>query len=371
MTFLHSFPRVFATRTDDISPTHVSHENTVMSRGIEILRSISTFGLICTPEWLRFPVHKRQGLDGPDLAFNLDLGRFSQSRFCVTAVNVTELHGGYVQSGFAETKHAISHANVFGPFAIGFSDDVAREIGFMPTIYFSPKNSHGVSGQQPSYIGLNSQLLQSLLDIRNVIKSLLILEHAYSKRYKTNDLHTLDLTDTLDDSGEDLPALENVKSLDKRELDLLTQLFDFKRLPALYLLDHLEIILSLFQSTEDIKSDVPLNFFRQREWRLVQHFRSDLYWYSLGDHAELKDENRLARLADKTELRIKLKKLFKASNEYLNACWVLESVDRKPIRDLVSFVSAPIESLDLIEAKISDLFPNAEFLPAEDLGFKE
>ncbi|WP_299970577.1 hypothetical protein [uncultured Roseobacter sp.] len=285
----------------------------------------------------------------------------------MTVLEPNELYKNYSQKTTAETEVAVSHADVFGPFTIGFSDEVGRRIGLMPTIYYSPTDSQGFLSTDDSTaeIGVSLQLIQSLYDLRNVMTSLLVLEHAYSKYDDTTDLASLDLSEILGKKVSELPAFKLANSLSKFKLDLLTEPFNFHRLPAIYLLDHLEIVLTLFQSSDDLQTGVALDYFQQREWRLVQHFHPSLFWYSLGDHADYKDENRRSRLLQRREIQAKIGR----SQGYLNACWVLESIDGVPIRDLVSFVSAPNESLDLIGQDISDLFPSATFVPAEDLGF--
>jgi len=367
MDFFHSFPRWFASRTDQSATIKSSSMSCVLSRGADTLSSISKYGLLCTPEWLPFSSRVTQTLGGSrPIAFS-DLGKLSQSRFCVTALGVDELYVRRGQKHLEQAKPTIPHAEAFGPFTIGFSNQTARRIGFMPTIYYSAANSQGDLSVGPKYwdLGVNLQLLQSLHDLRNIVKSLLVLEHAYAKYDTTTDLHALDISDMLEASGSELPAAKMVSSLSKDTLDLLTEPFNFQRLPALYLLDHLEIVLTLFQSSDDLKAEVPLDYFQQREWRLVQHFRRSLYWYSLGDHADHKDENRLDRRQQRAELAGKIGR----NKEYLNACWVLESVDGILIRNLVSFVSLPNRSLDLIDGYIADLFPQATFVPAEELGF--
>lgn len=318
MPFFHSFPRQYATRTDEVAPSNGARTGTILSRGIDTLRYISRYGILCTPEWLPFSSRPTRTLSGGGSIAHSDLGRFSQSRFCVTALDANELYAGRGAMELDKDKPIVSHADAFGPFAIGFSDEVARKIGFMPTIYYSPTDIYGnkISSEKPKDLGVNLQLLQSLHDLRNVAKSLLTLEHAYAQLDYTTNLGALDITEILEASGSDLPAIKFAYSLSKRELDLLTEPFNFQRLPALYLLDHLEIILTLFQSTDDLRSTVPLEYFQQREWRLVQHFRSDLYWYSLGDHPDYKDENRESRWQE----REKLKKQLNRSKTYLNAC---------------------------------------------------
>lgn len=333
-----------------------------MSSGSDTLRSMSKYGLLCTPQWLSFSNRTGRSIGARREVGQSDLGRFSQSRFCVTALASEQL---YVK----QPHSPITHAEAFGPFAIGFTNEAARQIGLLPTIYHwpIPIKENARESAHSSAPNLNTQLIHSLYDIRNVLQNLSILEY-HQSQYDTNMvLKGIDLTKIIGDSSDKTSLIDKLSQSNAETIDLLTEPFNFRRLPALFLLDHLEIILSLFQSTDDLKSEVPLTYFHQREWRLVQHLRPSLFWYSLGDSPLQQDENKYKRQKKIREIKNRIQK----SQSYLDACWILESVNGRHVRELISLVSVPNRVLLNMKSEISDLFPNAKIEAAEKLGYEE
>lgn len=101
-TLYHSFPRRATPKLDD-----------TYAKGLSILRSILRFGLLVTPEVIKWQVRK-----------SVEPTLVSQKRACFTALDSDDLN---------------AHARVFGPFAIGFERKILEGIGATP-VFYAPRD---------------------------------------------------------------------------------------------------------------------------------------------------------------------------------------------------------------------------------------
>lgn len=377
----HSFPRPRELIEPNSTDTRGSDIHEMLDRGFRTLQNITRLGLVCTPETLRFdrlPVRLADRPRSPSQ--KMRFWTYQQSRLCFTLCEPSELFEKKIRGlepGPAGPKFSagreMSHADLFGPFAIGIDPINSRRLGVVPTNYYAPSDLFGERFSQASNIapGLNIQLICALYKIYQIIAVLAYLESdlvidGFELPSKSKlDLLRIDefVPDKIAKSLIELPS-------DRREK--IVRMFDTNRLPAFDLLSSIDMLLNLFQETDSSIDGTILAFFEQREWRLIHGARDGTVWYCLGDQPSFRNphgstrKDQIAYLQREIEMaagRIR-------SSDYFKDCWVLESVDGKRIADYIKLLIVPRSvHKNVLKALADDDF-HCEIAIAEEFGYR-
>ncbi len=379
-SFFHSFvrPRL---RPEDRTNLDKDKED---RQAAAILESIFEFGIVCSPERLNIysdrttqNVEKQLRLKSGDPEYTL-----SQSRFCLTLCEASELYEPEERgirareaappgSGPDDTMLLQSHADLFGPWAIGFDPIASRRLGILPTIYFAPTDMFGQRVGHSSAPGLSVQMIQRLKETRELLVLLALIEA--DLKVGEWSLPSLHMIDSL---GYDLPfevsVVSGIRALSAEQRRQIFQHFNIDRGPALDLVSHLEMMMGLFQETDSTLDGTPYAFYEQKEWRLIHHMRDGMVWYSLGRQPSFRDPLAPFREEEVGRLRTLLQAQFEPRNEtYFESCWVLEAVDDQLVSNYVSMVIVPRRSRSLAAAVLDRFGAEVPLFDAEEFGYRE
>lgn len=323
-------------------------------KGLEILRLILTHGLLCTPEKFKlYPNYNTQNEEKRRcLSENRPHDEVVQSRACFTLVDTLELTKEYELSQ-GRTARRATHTDLFGEFAVGLDPVEARSLGVMPTVYYY---RHDLGTLFSRTAGLGTQIVERLDELRCLFSVLSYIE-AKASPGGGDDIVFL-RTETLKKNGISVRYQKEIEAelmkLRGRDAELVFRLLNTDRVPAWNLVDFIEIMLSLYQTTDSTIEDAPLAFFQQREWRLAHHMMEGLRWFGLGDHPT--SRNSLARLYRSAIQDIKsfLCRAYPHRDEahldwFINHCWVLAGTEELDFRDFVREIVVPESFYD--EAK--------------------
>ena len=218
----HSFPRP-ADRTS--APD--------IPKGLKILRSIISHGLLLTPEEIRWrnPAAK-DPIKGETRAI--------QRRACFTEIPPERL-----------SEHSVR----FGPFAIEFEIGQLRKLGALPVLYVPTAFQ-----SREALEGLGAELIGGLADVTRLVETLRLLSEEIGKR------PTIGLT--LNDS--------KVASLDIAETEGVRKLLAALPSAEIAALGEmsakLRTLSSCFYLVDDPRYTEELGYYLQREWRIVGGF---------------------------------------------------------------------------------------------------
>jgi len=267
----------------------------------------------------------------------------------------------------------LSHADLFGPCAVSFDPARSRQIGILPTAYYSPADMFGSRFEfdRSRVPGLNLQVIQRLKEIRE----LMIVIAAIERDLKVGDF-TFPGDDVLKALDLNLPFQEEVMTavyrMTRTQRTDLFNLFNTDRDIALNLISFIDIMLSLFQETDSTIDGSMFAFYQQREWRLVHHMRDGMVWYSLGAQPSFRDPFAPHRQVQILELRNELARIMGKPVErtYLDHCWLLEAIDEIPIADFISSVIVPRRLQQFAARLLREVGSSAELIVSEDLGYR-
>lgn len=382
MKLFHSFPRPRSKSTKtcirDGAPSPSNQE-----LGFAILQSILKFGLVCTPERLKlFPDEQTQ--NSTKLAL-LRAGKpdylHVQSRFCMTLCEEAELFTpkirGLVPGEYGPVKFGrapTSHAALFGTWAISFDTMTSRQVGFVPTTYFTPSNIAGgrfnVMGSTAPGLGL--QIIHRLRELRELM---IILAHIeQSATVGDQELADINILRSLDlDLPFEREIMNRISGLSQNARSDLLGFFSTDRESALSLVGFIDMMLSLFQETDSTIDGEELAFYQQREWRLIHHMRLGTIWYCLGAQPYLRNPLANDRQDAILHLRSLLEKCAGTSRspDYFRNCWVLEEVDGVRISEYVRLIIVPGRELKRVRRLVRSEAIGADVAAAEDFGFTE
>ena len=304
---------------------------------------------------------------------------YSQSRLCFTLCSPVELFEPKIRGvapgpdgPTAAPDAKYSHADLFGPYAIGIDPLVSRQLGIVPTVYYSPTDRFGrrFTGDPGSIAGLNIQMIQRLKELRELCILLAQIERDIDIDGPPLPgdavLTALNLTLPFEQAIE-----ARVRQLPLAERRRLFTLFNIDRDYALNLVSFIEMMFSLFQETDSSIDGSALAFYQQREWRLIHHMRDGTSWYCLGDQPAFRNPLAPARSSQIAHLR----RLLNASapsprdDAYFKSCWLLEEVDGSPVRAFLKCVVAPAADVDRFSRLLRDASCRAELVAAEELGY--
>src|SRR5690242_2488019 len=160
MKLFHAFPRP-PRRAIPSGPV----SNPDSEKGLDILRSILTHGLLCTPEKFKlFPNYNTQNKEKQQFLWDHQPhDEIIQSRASFTLADALELSKEYELIQNQTATHA-AHTDLFGDFAIGLDPIEARALGIMPTVYYY---RHDVETVFARTAGLATQIIERLDEVRS------------------------------------------------------------------------------------------------------------------------------------------------------------------------------------------------------------
>jgi len=343
MRLFHAFPR----RRDEVADaSNASAADSYNNKGLDILRFILSHGLMCTPE--DFDLYPNHHTTNPIKRSLLNAGerhdRITASRGCFTLVHAMDLSKEYQIESKEKPRYA-AHSDLFGEFAIGIDPLEARSFGVLPTVYYY---KHDLIDETATVAGLGSQIVERLDEIRNVFAVLSYIEGRAHQYQPPND--TFPSPEVLAKrkiSVKHQPDIEAMlNTLNPTAAGYIFELFNTDRVSAWNLYDFLNIILSLYQTTDSTKENAPLAFFQQREWRLVHHKTMGLKWLGLGNHEPARNPRAVKYPEQIESLRHAVRTGRTWENEehlqaFLQNCWVFSGTKDRQFRDFVREIVVP------------------------------
>lgn len=217
MPTYHSFPRT--------APPDCDYDEF----GLAILNSIIDIGLVLVPEMISMDEHFEDGTS--------NTLRIGQKRLCLSDI---------------ESGKLWEHSKKFGRFAIEWQHSVAMELGAMPVFYF-PEVAKGAVG----LTNLSGTLICRLAETVSLLKTLKdFLDHARESN--------LELPTPVEQKETGAQLLLDTAST-KRLLEHLNANYrGFFELEA-----NIRALAQLFVPTHNSTYTDSLNYYRQREWRII------------------------------------------------------------------------------------------------------
>lgn len=340
MKLFHAFPRPPHRKDAEGKIVRDPPTPADQRRALEVLRLILTHGLLCTPESFRlYPNYETENEEKLKfLQAKTHHDEIVQSRACFTLLNTLELTERH------ETRKE-AHTDLFGEFAIGLDPLEARELGIAPTVYYY-RNDMGAGSRRTA--GLGSQIVERLDEIRSVFS---VLSYVEAQANAGIDNVAFPSAEKLREMGIHIKFQKDIEAtlarLTTQEAALIFRLFNTDRVPAWNLVDFIEIMLSLYQTTDSTIEDAPLAFFHQREWRLVHHMMPGLIWFGLSNQSVGRDRWAHEFRNDRREIRSYLGSGSHRSESelawYFDHCWVLAGTETRLFRDFVRQIVVPEE----------------------------
>lgn len=241
--FYHSFPRL---RPND-------ERAYVINTGIAILESIQRFGLFLAPEVITWNQPLEDG--------NFRTTTTNQHRICFTELSSDEVR---------------THGARFGPFSIQIRIEDLRTLGDTPVIYVPQTVNKDV---RFSAIGLGMvthindieytlNQLSNLKQLTNIETVKRMYPDQVIERFDENCVFNLN---NVDGKGNVVASYQiSMKTIE----DFLSYL-GFRNAPFDLMLGVLSHVKSLFYPTDDVLHDKALEYYRQREWRLLPGLTSN------------------------------------------------------------------------------------------------
>lgn len=316
------------------------------AHSLRVLELILTYGLLCSHERVRF------GLDPSSerYAARMATGKgheVDQSRICFTLLNREELTKKVDRTPTAGTTDFKAHTDIFGEIAIGLDPVEARQLGVMPTSYFYDSvggdRSPGVSAQIAYRLGE----LQTLCAVLAKIEAR-VGEYKYRRTGASVSFpNHAELSETFSISTEFEPEIEaRLRRLGKSEAKRLFEYFNTDRVRAADLHDFLNMMLAAYQSTDNPERGAHLEFFLQREWRIIFHNRFGLEWFSLHNSETKVNTWRqpsgvILQAREAMRTFINEGRTVPLPERFFEHCWVLAAADGRHVRQFIREVVTP------------------------------
>lgn len=235
-SFYHSFPR---------ARPGVSRDE-VLRSGLAVLRAIRDIGFVLAPETI---VWKQ----------SLEIGGYReialrQSRMCFTELSRPEV---------------VAHSETFGPFSVELTIDSLRSLGALPVIYMP---QHLKDDRRFSAVG--ASVVAEVNDVKYTINQLRQLFQLTDAEYMlnvaakgaTSVAEDCMLTlQNVDPSGQVVAAYQ----IALKDVRNLLSYIGYRNAPFDLMVGVLSHLQSLFYPTDDEIHDRQMEYYRQREWRLV------------------------------------------------------------------------------------------------------
>ncbi len=204
----------------------------MVSKGLAILKSIATSGLLLTPERTVWSEFRQDGTRSEPI-------EVFQKRACFTELAPDELQ---------------AHGEQFGSFAIEFEIEKLRLLGAIPVFYLPAPGS-----EEKALGGVAAAFVARMEETQRVLSRIADLQHLVATAPNKSEMINVTL------NGK--PAGTTRCTITGLE-DILTILLHQTR-PAEELLNAFRAIAGFFYPTEDMKYTGELAYYRQREWRII------------------------------------------------------------------------------------------------------
>jgi len=234
--FYHSFPRVRSGDSDD----HV------IKVGLKILKLIQQLGLVLAPEIV---VWKQSLENGQNRTTAV-----RQCRICFTELSRDQVE---------------EHGKQFGPFSVEFRIDVLRQLGALPVIYVPQRLK-----EDRRFSTVGETIVTEIGDIKYTINQL----HQLSQLTDPDYLLTKIAPGATHVADDCILTLQNTDTADKviasyqvplKHIKDILSYIGYRNAPFDLMIGVLSHVQSLFYPTDDEIHDKQLEYYRQREWRLV------------------------------------------------------------------------------------------------------
>ncbi len=308
----HSFPRV---RPDD-------SDDRIIKVGLEILQSIRQIGLVLAPEII---VWKQALENGQDRTTSV-----RQSRICFTELSRDQLE---------------EHGKTFGPFSLEFRVDALRQLGALPVIYVPQRLK-----EDRRFSTVGETIVTEIGDIKYTINQLHQLSQLTDPNYLLTKIapgatHVADdCSLTLQNTDTANKVIASYQVPLKHIKDILSYI-GYRNAPFDLMIGVLSHVQSLFYPTDDEIHDKQLEYYRQREWRLVAGFALE----GKPQSRPLTDFEKHSLLSIDNKFWSKEVSDGNASIGRVNDACVIDRFEGKRITEAISAVVVPTEAYD--EAK--------------------
>lgn len=347
----HCFPGYLSASRPISDRDATSLERLRCQIGYLTLKSILETGLLLTPEPF--------SVDNPER-----LHTMNQVRACFTLATASELKRKISGLPYSSSHHEranippLSHFDLFGDFAIGLDPIEARALGAIPTIYYYrdvkdsmlPLSSYGTSST------LSFDLICHLLKARKLLVGLAHIEALADRNCKdTATIEQLrEMCQTLD--GEPDSVIEAASRLNENLARQIYPLFDTNRGPIWNIIQHIELLLNLFQVADSHQRNRHLAYFQQKEWRIIQHNTQGLNCEPLFGRKYSRDSNRkiknLCSYWDEINNLLRIHRF--RTREFANDFWLLMNCNRFNFRDFIKQIIVPDVALGLTQELIEN-----------------
>ncbi len=220
--FFHSFPRP---RDND------DNQKDTIDRGLKILECLTKIGIVLAPEIIEW---NQPFSDG-----NFRKHHTVQQRICFTEISSIELQ---------------EHGKKFGPFAIEWEISNLRRLGALPVFYIpQPLNDN------PGLSALGISVVVQLYDCQRTIDNLRSLRQA--SEINCNSV-------TLQNKNKNGEVVQEY-SVPTAILKNIVSFLSYRNAPFDMMSNTLDGVSRLFYPADNLSHDKLLDYYRQREWRLV------------------------------------------------------------------------------------------------------
>lgn len=313
--FYHSFPRRGANSELEID------------KGCSILASMRDLGLGLIPEFIEW----RQPLPGGQARLFPKV----QQRACFTELEPAELP---------------MHAERFGRFALEFDEITMREMGGVPVFYI-PQPASESGGSQ-----LGALLLSVTSDaqtLANRIRSVAEIIGGPERSQKVDVTTSFTLS----------PETAKTFRIDKNEAQVVFDMLGNALTPWDQLEHGLGFLLNMFYPADDIARGRPLDYYRQREWRIGASF-------AVGGknvmRSVAKEEEAVFIAIDPDFFLRPVRRGFEEAR-VIDRTIVMPSLDGIPFLQLARRIIAPADAIDRVRELVTADAPDLEVVALEAL----
>jgi hypothetical protein len=293
----------------------------VITDGLNILKSFLTSGLILAPEVVTW---KQPLIDGTNRTTVL-----TQKRISFTELSRNEI---------------VEHSKRFGPFSLEFNITTLRKLGLLPVIYM-PQGF----GNEKDFSNIGLSIVTQINDIKYTI-----IQLHHLSQYTNLDFLKKQNSEVNSISPDAVFNLQNINPESQIEysyqvpfkniVDILSYI-GYRNAPLDLMIGILTLMQNLFYPTDDTIHDSVMEYYRQREWRLL----SGLAIEGNLQTRHLKDDEKLNLL--KINNRFWSKELNDGSTSFrrVDNADVIETFQGKHLATLIEAVIVPPDAYD--EAK--------------------
>ena len=217
----HSFPR----------PRSNEGSEDTIDRGLKILECLSKIGIVLSPEIVEW----NQSLSDGSFRKHHTI----QQRICFTEISPRELR---------------AHGKKFGPFAIEWEISSLRRMGAIPVFYIPQKLN-----DNPGLSAIGISLVVQLSDCQRTMDNLLSLKKASETSFNSVTLKNTN------ENGE----VVNKYSVPTAILKNIISFLSYRNAPFDMMRNTLDGASRLFYPADNLSHEKLLDYYRQREWRLV------------------------------------------------------------------------------------------------------